>query len=71
LNRIYDGIKKQFNEQCIAKRWMIERAVETKLANLREKGELKHWFYDGLIFNKTKEAMGGKVRIMAVGSAPI
>jgi long-chain acyl-CoA synthetase len=71
LNRMCDGIKKQFEEQCFAKKWLIDKAVQTKLDNLKTTGELHSWFYDKLIFSKTREALGGNVRIMAVGSAPI
>lgn len=39
--------------------------------NLHKKAIVNHWFYDSLIFNKTKAVLGGNVRIMATGSAPI
>lgn len=71
LNRIHDGIKKQFEDQCFAKKWLIEKAVKTKLQNLYENRQIHHWFYDKMIFNKVKEALGGRVRLIAVGSAPI
>lgn len=32
---------------------------------------LKHWFYDKIIFNKMKNMLGGNIRLMLTGSAPI
>ncbi len=71
LNRICDGIKKQFEEKCTPTKWLIEKALSTKMENLWNYGSLTHWFYDKLVFNKVKEALGGQVRLIAVGSAPI
>jgi len=31
----------------------------------------KHCFYDGLVFKKIRSALGGRVRCMLTGSAPI
>ena len=45
--------------------------LETKLENLHEKGEITHGFFDKLIFKKFREGLGGRVRMMITGSAPI
>lgn len=50
---------------------MINKGIEAKLSNLHTHGSTTHWFYDSLIFNKTKNVLGGRVRMMATGSAPI
>jgi len=34
-------------------------------------GALTHRLWDRLVFNKAKEFVGGNVRLMATGSAPI
>lgn len=50
---------------------LISKGVKSKLNNLHKKGETKNWFYDALIFNKVKKVLGGRVKKMATGSAPI
>lgn len=50
---------------------MAKKAVDTKLYYLRQSGHLHHWLYDRLIFNTMKQRLGGSVRIMITGSAPI
>lgn len=56
-----DGIKKK----------MAMRAVDAKLENLRTKGIYKHSMYDSMVFNKMREALGGKIKVMLSASAPI
>ena len=50
---------------------LISKGIKSKLNNLHKKGETKHWLYDALIFNKVKKVLGGRVKKMATGSAPI
>ena len=50
---------------------LINKAVETKLYYLRQDGTLTHWFYDALVFNKIRALLGGRMRFMLSGSAPI
>jgi len=42
-----------------------------KLENLRTKAQYTHCCYDRLIFNKLRALLGGRVRLMVTGSAPI
>ncbi len=42
-----------------------------KLDNLKKSGEFKHKIYDRVFFAKTREALGGRVRLMISGSAPL
>ena len=43
------------------------------LRNLKtyESGELKHWLYDRFVFEEIRSKLGGRVRAMLSGSAPI
>ena len=38
---------------------------------MHNNGEVTHCFYDRVIFKKPKAILGGKVRFMVTGSAPI
>jgi len=49
----------------------VDRAVATKLRNLEEKAQVTHGLYDCLVFKKFREILGGRVRVMVTGSAPI
>ena len=62
-----DGI----NKLTGIKKALVDRAVSTKLNNLEKKGKYDHFLYDKLVFNKMKQAFGGKVKMMVTASAPI
>ena len=71
FNRVYSGIQLKLGDLTGIKRLLAKRAVSVKLHNLKTKGLLKHALYDRLVFNKMREALGGRVRFMLTGSAPI
>jgi len=50
---------------------LANRAINSKLYYLKRDGTTTHMFYDALIFGKMKSMLGGKVRMMITGSAPI
>jgi long-chain acyl-CoA synthetase len=70
-NRIYDLIQAKLSTATGAMAILVKKAVATKLHNLRETGQTTHWLYDRLIFNKIKAILGGNVKFMGSGSAPI
>jgi len=39
--------------------------------NLNKKNSYNHWLYDAFFFKNMKKALGGKVRLIITGSAPI
>lgn len=53
------------------RRGLFHYALESKAWYLREGGHVTHPLYDALIFSKLRELMGGRVRMMLTGSAPI
>ena len=71
FNRIYGKIKDKFAAKGSIGKCLIARALKTKLANLHANGDTEHWFWDRIIFRKIEAILGGKVRIMVTGSAPI
>ena len=70
-NRIYGKIKDGMSAATGVKGWLVNRAVTSKLAYLKAGQGLEHKFYDKIVFKKMKMLLGGNVRIMITGSAPI
>lgn len=68
---MYDAINKAFSEKGSCLKGLINKGLKSKTNKLHKNGETTHWFYDKLVFKKTKAILGGKVRIMITGSAPI
>ena len=50
---------------------VFENAIQTKLFSYQKYGELFHPIYDFLIFRVIKNILGGNVRFMVSGGAPL
>ena len=70
LLRFHDNIKMNLQQLKGCKKILAEKAIQTKLDNLNQKGDVKHAIYDKLIFKKMKAALGGRVDKMVIASAP-
>jgi len=70
-NKIFGMIKTKFGELTGCKAWLAKKAVTTKLANIESTGNFCHGCYDKILFKKVKNILGGNVRMMLTGSAPI
>ena len=46
-------------------------ALSAKMKNLRASGAVTHCLWDNLIFHKIKSVLGGNIKVMVSGSAPI
>ncbi|NWQ98422.1 ACSL5 ligase, partial [Burhinus bistriatus] len=69
LNRIYDKI--QSGAKSPVKRCLLNFAVIMKMAEIKQGVFRNDSIWDKLIFKKVQETMGGRVRIMVTGAAPI
>ncbi|KFO98071.1 Long-chain-fatty-acid--CoA ligase 5 [Calypte anna] len=69
LNRIYDKI--QSGTKSPVKRCLLNFAVMMKLAEIKQGIIRNDSIWDQLVFHKVQETMGGRVRIMVTGAAPI
>uniref|UniRef100_A0AAQ4RV83 Long-chain-fatty-acid--CoA ligase n=1 Tax=Gasterosteus aculeatus aculeatus TaxID=481459 RepID=A0AAQ4RV83_GASAC len=69
LNRVYDKV--QSGAQSPFKKWLLNLAVERKFAEVKAGIIRNNSVWDKLIFNKVQESLGGRVRVMVTGAAPI
>ncbi|XP_025889366.1 long-chain-fatty-acid--CoA ligase 1 isoform X4 [Nothoprocta perdicaria] len=69
LNRMFDKIFGQANTSL--KRWMLDFASKRKEAELRSGIIRNNSFWDKFIFRKIQASLGGKVRLMVTGAAPV
>lgn len=70
-NRIVEKLKARFESQSGIKKWLVNKGLNSKMSDLQESGNYKSSFYDSVVFSAVREGFGGKVRIMASGSAPL
>ncbi|WVZ51202.1 hypothetical protein U9M48_002364 [Paspalum notatum var. saurae] len=72
-DRIYSGINIKIQSGGIIAKHLFQYAYNYKLANMR-KGMKQHEaspFFDKIIFSKIKEGLGGHMRLMIAGAAPL
>jgi long-chain acyl-CoA synthetase len=71
LQKVYDGIMGKISNAGFIGRTIFERALSVKLQNYHNYGQITHSIYDRLVFNKIKAALGGRVKLIVTGAAPI
>ncbi|XP_029703153.1 long-chain-fatty-acid--CoA ligase 1-like [Takifugu rubripes] len=69
LNRIHDRIFGQANSAV--KRWLLGFAFRRKEAELRRGIVRRNSIWDQMIFRKVQASLGGRVRLIITGAAPI
>ncbi|KAJ0981781.1 hypothetical protein J5N97_010036 [Dioscorea zingiberensis] len=72
-DRIYTGVKQKISAGGLLSRKLFQIAYEHKLSNLKRgvRQDMASPFFDRLVFNKIKQVLGGRVRMMLSGAAPL
>lgn len=71
FNRIYGKIQDKFKEAIGVRGMLVNQALSSKAYYYKSGEGLTHTLWDSLVFGKVKAMLGGEVRIMITGSAPI
>ncbi|XP_059168586.1 long-chain-fatty-acid--CoA ligase 1-like [Physella acuta] len=70
LNRFYDKVMTGVNSSNL-KKFLFDLAVSSKTRELKQGVIRNNSLWDKIIFRKIQEALGGRVRLITTGSAPI
>ena len=70
-NRIYDKVMAGAAAAGGIKKTLFDMALNAKLERVKKDGVVTHPLWDRLVFAKPKAILGGKVRVMLTGAAPI
>ena len=70
LNKFYDAFQSNIATLTGCKKWLVDKAIDAKLGNIKSSNTVRHCCYDRLVFKKMKEALGGRLRWIVTGSAP-
>ncbi|KAJ1980505.1 medium-chain fatty acid-CoA ligase faa2 [Dimargaris verticillata] len=70
FNRIFDKVWATVTAKGGFGAYLFKRAVRTKTDNLAT-GSTNHWLWDRLVFGKLKQSLGGNVKVIVSGSAPL
>jgi hypothetical protein len=70
-NKIYDGVLSAVNKKGGIAKQLFEYAFKSKMSYLTKGQGHTHALWDRVVFGKIKEKLGGRVKIMVTGSAPL
>lgn len=71
FNKIYHKIKENLAKKPKMVQMLFDHAVDSKLASYKATGEIYHPLYDYFVFKVVREIMGGNIRFMVSGGAPL
>ena len=69
VEHLYLGIKNKVEGLTGLAKSMFNKGFAKKLENYKKNGELRHKFWDSLVFKSIRNLLGGKLRVLVVGTA--
>lgn len=70
LSRIYDKVMAQVSQSKV-KRWLLHKALAAKEADLKRGIVKGNTIWDKVVFKKIQMSLGGRVRLISSGAAPL
>eukprot|EP00914_Ancora_sagittata_P016313 GHVO01032513.1.p1 GENE.GHVO01032513.1~~GHVO01032513.1.p1 ORF type:complete len:836 (+),score=159.96 GHVO01032513.1:362-2869(+) len=71
FSRINDKIFSGIADKSSVAQFLFRSGMASKMASMEENTNPNHRFWDMLVFNKTKALLGGRVRLLVSGGAPL
>ncbi|KAL8272270.1 hypothetical protein Esti_003787 [Eimeria stiedai] len=71
FQRIEDRVTSSLQGKSYLARSLFQQALSAKTKRLRSSGIPQHSLWDKIVFDKFRNLMGGRVRLMLTGSAPL
>ena len=71
FQRIFNAINEKVNSKPTVIRKIFKKAIDMKIKEYQKTGMYKHILFDNLIFKEVRKTLGGRIRFMLVGSAPV
>ncbi|CAH1795346.1 unnamed protein product [Owenia fusiformis] len=70
LNRLYDKVMAGVSSSCI-KKTLFNMAMNSKMKDVQKGIVRNDTIWDKLVFSKVQQALGGRVKLIVTGSAPL
>ncbi len=71
FNKFQELLASRISDLEGVKKYVADKAVAVKLENLHSGAYYTHKLYDTMVFNRVKDFLGGRVKLMLTASAPI
>lgn len=70
-NKIYNKIHENIESKPSILQSIVDQGIQTKILSFMKYGEMNNFFYDMLVFRVMKNVLGGNIRFMVSGGAPL
>ncbi|CAF0885929.1 unnamed protein product [Rotaria sp. Silwood1] len=71
LNRMYDNIQATIRQLSPLKRFLFNMALSAKGRDIDQHRVTRHMLWDGLVLKRIQERLGGHVKLIISGAAPL
>ncbi|CAF3581782.1 unnamed protein product [Adineta steineri] len=71
LNRMYDNIQATIRQLSPFKRYLFNMALSAKTNDVAQHRVRRHMLWDGVLLKRIQQRLGGRVKVIASGAAPL